>query len=240
MNATAGADPPAEADGLSDQEYFQAIEETFLYHRGAPLLLSPSDYRMAREWHRAGIPLDVVLRALREFFERQAAREDPKRVWGLRQCRPAVEGAWRELRELTAPGRRGPTAGEGAEPLEVGERLEALARSLPEALPGREELARRVRALAAGRGGGTEPDPQAVEEALAALDEEAVTSALDGLEPERRSALEEETDRTLSVLAERVPREEAGRSRERLLRQKVRRAVGLPTLSLFAPEAEGG
>ena len=240
MSETAGADPPAEPDGLSDHQYFQAIEETFLHLRGAPLLLSPSDYRMAREWHREGIPLDVVLRALREFFERQRARETPKRVWGLRQCRPAVEGAWRELRELTAPGRRGPGAGEETAPLDVGARLQALAGSLPEELPGREALAHRIRELAAGAGDGGEPDPQAVEEGLAALDEEALTSALDGLDPDRRSALEEETERTLSVLADRVPREEAGRSRKRLLRQKVRRAVGLPTLSLFAPEAEEG
>ncbi|MFP3940288.1 MAG: hypothetical protein ACLF0P_08275 [Thermoanaerobaculia bacterium] len=239
MSATAGADPPADPDGLSDQEYFQAIEETFLYHRGAPLLLSPSDYRMAREWHRAGIPLDVVLRALKEFFEGHAAREDPKRVWGLRQCRPAVEGAWRSLRELTAPGRHGPAA-EDSEPLDLERRLGALADSLPEGVPGREELARRIRELGGTAEGSSGLDPQVVEEGLASLEEEAVAAALDGLEPERRAGLEEEAERTLAVLADRVPREEAGKSRERLLRQKVRRAVGLPTLSLFAPEAEEG
>lgn len=227
-----GEDRPQAADEggeeLTDFQYFQAIETTFLLLRGSPLLLSPSDYRVARGWHRDGVPLDLVLRKLEEFFERHRERDDPKKVWGLRQCRPLVDAAWKGLRELTAPGERA----EAAEPLELEPRLAALARSLPEDLPGCEELARRIEALA-GKG-----DPRVAEERLGDLEEEAVDALLEALSPDQRAALEEDVESSLAALADRVPREEAERAKDRLLRQRIRRRAGLPTLSLFAPEAE--
>lgn len=238
MSGTGGADPGADDavagvggdEDLTDFQYFQAIETTFLLLRGAPLLLSPSDYRVARGWHRDGVPLDLVLRKLEEFFERHRERDDPKKVWGLRQCRPLVDAAWKGLRELTAPGERA----EAAEPLELEPRLAALARSLPEGLPGRDDLARRIVALA------DRVDPRRVEERLGALEEEAVDALLVALPPGERNTLEAEVDASLAALADRVPREEAERAEDRLLRQRVRRRAGLPTLSLFAPEAEVG
>jgi hypothetical protein len=217
-------------EDLTDFQYFQAIETTFLLHRGAPLLLSPSDYQVARRWHRDGVPLDLVLRKLEEFFERHGEREDPKKVWSLRQCRPLVDAAWKNLRELTAPGERGAEA----EPLELAPRLAALARALPAGLPGREELAGRIEALA-GTG-----DPRAAEERLGVLEDEVVDALLAALAPDERAALEDEVEAGLAALADRVPREEAERARVRLLRQRVRRKAGLPTLSLFAPEAQQG
>lgn len=217
-------------DELTDFQYFQAIETTFLLLRGAPLLLSPSDYQVARRWHRDGVPLDLVLAKLEEFFERHGEREDPKKVWSLRQCRPLVDAAWKNLRELTAPGERAAEA----EPLELAPRLAALARALPAELPEGDELARRIEALA-GTG-----DPRAAEERLGALEEEAVDAILAGLGPEERAALEGEVEAALAQLADRVPREEAERARDRLLRQRARRRAGLPTLSLFAPEAQPG
>ncbi|HSL82740.1 MAG TPA: hypothetical protein VLF66_08180 [Thermoanaerobaculia bacterium] len=215
-------------DELTDFQYFQAIESTFLLHRGAPLTLSPSDYHVARTWHREGVPLDLVLRKIEEFFERHGEREDPKKVWSLRQCRPRVDAAWKNLRELTAPGARAPEA----EPLELGPRLAALARALPAGLPGREELAGRIGDLA-GAG-----DPRAAEARLGVLEEEAVDALLAGMAREERAALEQEVEESLAALADRVPREEAQRARGRLLRQRARRQAGLPTLSLFAPEAQ--
>ncbi len=234
MSGTGGAEEAPGGGGageeLTDFQYFQAIETTFLLLRGAPLLLSPSDYRVARDWHREGVPLDLVLGKLEEFFERHGEREDPKKVWSLRQCRPLVDAAWKNLRELTAPGERA----EEAEPLELEPRLAALARSLPEDLPGRGELARRMEALAG------QDDPRRAEEGLGALEEEAVDGIIAALTPEERTALEQQVETALAALADRVPQEEADRARERLLRQRARRRAGLPTLSLFAPEADPG
>lgn len=228
MSGTGGVDPGGGGDELTDFQYFQAVESTFLLHRGAPLTLSPSDYHVAKKWHQEGVPLDLVLREIEEFFESQGEREDPRKVWSLRQCRPRVDAAWKSLRELTAPGERAAEA----EPLELGPRLAALARALPPGLPGREELAGRIEALA-GTG-----DPRAAEERLGVLEEAAVDAVLAGLEPAERAALEGEVEAALAQLADRVPREEADRARDRLLRRRARRRAGLPTLSLFAPEAE--
>jgi hypothetical protein len=174
------------------------------------------------------VPLELVLRELEEFFDRRRLKEDAKQVRSLRQCRPKIDAAWRSLKELTAPGARAA----GAEPLAVAPRLAALARALPEGLPGREALAEEIAALA------TLADPRRIEERLGELEERAVDDLLAGLRSEEAKALEAQVDRTLAALAGRVPADEAGRARQRLLRQKARRQAGLPTLSLFAPEAE--
>ena len=50
----------ADSEAEADQAYFQAIEETFVRLRGAPLLLSPADWQVARRWHRDGVPLPLV------------------------------------------------------------------------------------------------------------------------------------------------------------------------------------
>ncbi|MGD2114214.1 MAG: hypothetical protein PVG07_04115 [Acidobacteriota bacterium] len=261
----------ADPDGLSDHAYFQAIEGVFVELRGAPLLLSPKDWQTARDWHREGIPLDLVLRTLEEVFERRRERGEDSAVGSLRYCNRAVRAAWKRVRELTevaagqpGGGAAGRSPGSSADPaLDLPARLDALARALPEDLPGRESLAARIRGLAppAGEASGEEPEPgpepaggeaagatgrtrpawdeRRVEEALAALDREAVEGLIEGLPEERRRSLDEEVRRSLDALADRLPRDEIGRARERLLAQKVRRLYALPTLSLFAPEAEG-
>jgi len=218
-------------DGLTDHLYFQAIEATFLRLRGSPLLLSPKDWRTAQEWHRQGIPLDLVERALEELFAERREREADRKVSSLRYCAPRVRAAWAALRELTAPGARGPEA--GAARIELEPRLRALAGSLPAELPSRDALAERIAALA------SLTDPRAVEERLAALEDETVDGLLAALRPRERKALESQVDRTLATLAGRLPAEETDRTRDRLLRQRLRRRAGLPPLSLFAPEAEG-
>lgn len=234
MSATGGTDAPEpspEPDGRSDQEYFQAVEAVFLRLRGSPLLLSPKDWRTAQAWHRQGIPLDVVERALEEVFERRRERGDDRKVSSLRYCAPAVEAWWKRLRELTAPGDR--TAVERGEPaLELAPRLEALASALPEELSRRNEVAERIRALA------EEDDPRRVEEALGALEADLLDALLADLPEDDRAALEGEAEASLASLADRMTREDARRTRDRLMRQKARRRAGLPTLSLFAPEAE--
>lgn len=232
-------DPRDETAELNDHEYFQAIEEVFVRLRGAPLLLSPKDWQTARTWHREGIPLGLVLRTLEEVFEGRRERGDQDKISSLRYCSRAVRAAWTEIRELTAVADRP----EGSESEErtvpaVAERLEALAQSLPKALPGRGEVRDRLSDLGRPEGGEREADERRVEEALAALDGEVVMRLIEGLGAERRRSLDEEVERSLETLAERVPLEELGRARERLLAQKVRRMYGLPTLSLFAPEAE--
>jgi hypothetical protein len=206
----------------SDHAYFQAIEEIFVELRGAPLLLSPADWQVARRWHREGIPLDLVRSTLEEVFAKRKERGAKGKISSLRYCAPAVEAAWADLRELTAPAHRAE-----APAFEVAPRLAALAASLP----GRENLATQVTHLSG--------DPQEVEERLAALDRQMLDQAWEGLDGEGRSEVEAAVEKTLASLAGRLPLAELASSRERLVRQTLRRKLGLPVLSLFSPEAQG-
>ena len=216
---------PDEPDQDTDHAYFQSVEEIFVGLRGSPLLLSPADWQVARGWHREGVPLDLVRRALEEVFAKRKERGAKGKISSLRYCAPAVEAAWEELKDLAAPGHRAE-----APAFEVAPRLAALAAALPRELPGKDLLAARITAL--------DGDAQAVEERLAALDREMLDGATAALDGEVRAEIGAAVEKTLASLAGRLPAEELERSRERLARQALRRRRGLPVLSLFSPEAE--
>jgi hypothetical protein len=224
MSAT-GSGP---TDPDPDHAYFQAVEEIFVELRGAPLLLSPADWQVARRWHQDGVPLDLVRRTLVEVFAKRKERGAKGKISSLRYCAPAVEAAWADLKALTAPGQRAV-----APAFEVAPRLAALAAALPPALTGREALAARLIGMSSDAG-----DPQDVEERLAALDREMLDGVAAGLDPEGRTEIGAAVEKTLALLRGRVPAEEIEASRDRLFRQTLRRRLGLPVLSLFSPEAE--
>jgi len=203
----------------SDHAYFQAIEEIFVRLRGAPLLLSPADWQVASRWHREGVPLDLVGRVLEEVFAKRKERGTKGKINSLRYCAPAVEAAWADLRELTAPGERSEAA-----PLDISGRL----RNLAAAVPAR--FAERVLAL--------QGDAPSVEAALSALDREMLAASSASLAPELREEVEAAVEKTLAALKGRLPADEMERSRERLTWQVLRQRLGLPVLSLFSPEAQ--
>lgn len=215
----------AESQKDPDHAYFQAVEEIFVELRGSPLLLSPADWQVARRWHQEGIPLELVRRTLQEVFAKRKERGAKGKISSLRYCAPAVEAAWAELRDLMAPGDRA-----AAPTFEVTPRLAALAASLPPSLPDRETLAARLIALAGA--------PQEVEDHLAALDREMLDAAAEGLDAESQGEIATAVEKTLTLLGGRLPADELESSRERLVRQALRRRLGLPVLSLFSPEAE--
>jgi hypothetical protein len=202
----------------TDHAWFQAVEEIFVRLRGAPLLLSPADWQVASRWHREGVPLDLVRQALEEVFAKRKERGTKGRINSLRYCAPAVEAAWAELRELTAPGERDP-----APALDIPSRLRNLAALVPP------EIAPRVIAL--------HGDAPSVEAALSALDREMLAAADASLEPGLRREVDAAVEKTLAALRGRLPAEELERSRERLTHQVLRQRLGLPVLSLFSPEA---
>jgi hypothetical protein len=209
-----------------DHAYFQAIEEIFVRLRGSPLLLSPADWQVARRWHRDGVPLDLVRRALEEVFAKRKERGAKGKISSLRYCASAVEAAWSDLRELTAPGER-----LEAPAFDASSRLRALAAALPAELAGRDALAARIASQAG--------DPQEIEEALAVLDREMLAAAAASLEGALRGEVEAAVEKTLTGLRGRLAADELERSRERLTWQVLRQRLALPLLSLFSPEAEG-
>ncbi len=208
-----------------DHAYFQAIEEIFVRLRGAPLLLSPADWQAARRWHREGVPLDLVRQALEEVFAKRKERGAKGRISSLRYCASAVEAAWDELRELTAPGER-----LEAPHFEPSLRLQALAAALPPDLAGRDGLTARIVALVG--------DPPEIEEELAVLDREMLSAAAASLDDALRAEVEAAVEKTVAGLRGRLPADELERSRERLTWQVLRQRLALPVLSLFSPEAE--
>jgi hypothetical protein len=204
-----------------DHAYFQAIESSFIRWRGAPLLLSPSDWQLARQWHRQGIPLDLVLETLEEVFVTRQARGAKGKVQGLRYCAPAVEKAWSARQELTATGER------LAPPkLDLTERLHGLAKTLVETTSVSKDLTDRLAAL--------EGAPEDVEAALADLDREMIDQATADLSDASLKTIGEAIEESLAKLDSRLDNEEAARMRERLLREAIRRRLNLPVLSLFA------
>jgi len=230
--ATAGAVEPAEATGLAcaaaetDQAYFLAIEDFFVRLRGAPLMLSPADWHVARRWHRQGLPLGLVRRAIQEALARRRER-GAKGYIGLRYCARAVEAAWVEHSELAAPGSR-----DTAPAFDAAARLRGLAAALPAGFSGVAALQARLAALASA-----ELDAQTVEERLADLDGATLESALAALACDERAALDAGVEKAIAALGGRLPAAEVARARERLARQVLRGRLGLPTLSLFSPEA---
>jgi hypothetical protein len=220
-----------EAQEAAERAYFQAIEEAFVELRGAPLLLSPADWQVARRWQREGVPLDLVRNAMTEVFAKRKERGAKGKISSLRYCAPAVEAAWDHLRELAVADQRERTPGAG---LDLPARLRALAAALPEELPEREAWAARIGDL-----GGIAGGSQAVEEGLAALDRELLDAASARLSKRVGKEVEETVERTLATLTGRVADEELARSRDQLRRQIVRKRSALPVLSLFSPEAEG-
>ncbi len=211
------------------QIYFKAVEEEFLQLRGAPLTLTSFDWHIAEAWHLAGIPLDLVRQVMNEVFAKRRERKSKGRISGLLYVAPAVEKAWAAERELTVTGERS-----AASAIDVPARLRGLAAALAPALPmlgpGAADLAAEVTALAG-------PSPQ-VEELLADLDRVLMERAWAGLPGDLRAEVQAAAERTLAALAGRVDAQELERSRDRLRTQLVRQRLGLPVLSLFAPEAE--
>ena len=207
-----------------DHAYFQAIEEIFVRLRGAPLLLSPADWQVARRWHQEGIPLDLVRRSLEEVFEKRKERATKGKINSLRYCAPAVEAAWADLRELTAPGERAE-----APALDIPARLGNLAAALPATVLDRDAFVEKITALA-----GDAPD---VEAALSVLDRDLLAAVASALDSEPRKEIEAAVEKTLEALRGRIPAEELERSRERLTHQVLRQRLALPVLSLFSPEA---
>jgi hypothetical protein len=209
----------------AEHAYFQAIEAAFVRLRGSPFLLSPADWRLAQDWYRRGVPLELVDRALAETFARRAERGVTEKVQSLRYCRHAVEAAWAARRELGVAALAG-----RADPLLVRPRLLALAAALPPA----------ASVHFGPRLVGLEGEAPAVEEALAALDRELVAAAASALEASDQAALEAEVEVALGDLARRLPAQELADCRRRLRAQAVRRRAGLPQLSLFSPDAQPG
>jgi hypothetical protein len=213
----------SKAEGKADHAYFQAVEKVFIELRGAPLLLSPSDWRIAKIWRGQGIPLRLVLNTLREVFDRRQ-REGKDKVQGLRYLKPAVAKAWKQGRELLAVPTSPPPA------FDLPGRLQALGDTLVPCLPARELWRQRIPGL--------EGSAEAVEKALGELDGQVLVLAQVSLSKVEKESLEEDWAQARTALARRLPAAEVAASAERLRERLLRERLHFPLLSLFSPLAQ--
>lgn len=206
----------------AEQLYFLALEKVFIAERGSPLYLSPKDWHVALAWYEAGIPLEWVERTLHEIFEQRRSRGTDDKIVSLGYCRRSVEAAWKRQQKLAAPPVETPA-------IDVAARLAALAAALPEDLAARDAWARRLTEL--------EGTAEEVEARLQELDRELLEAA-STVDPQTRARLDEDLRGALANLARRLPAAELEGVEARLAERLLRDLLGLPVLSLFAPEAE--
>ncbi|MEE2777951.1 MAG: hypothetical protein VYE73_14440 [Acidobacteriota bacterium] len=183
--------------------------------------MSPADWKVAQGWRDEGMPVDFVIEALSEVFERRREREAEERVSSLRYCAAPVKAAWRHQQELLGPARRQP-----APALDVGQRLVALADSLPASWGPSASIAGWVRQL--------EGTASEVEVRLEQLDDEMLAMAWAGIDQEGRDELDDSLREGVGRLSSRLAGVELDHARRLLRARRVRRKLGLPVLSLFA------
>jgi len=218
----------AEPGDAADQAYFLAIERAFLALRGRATLLAAEDWQTAREWRRAGIPVEFVVAVMESLVERQRERKSKRGVSSLRYFRAAVAAAWDEQLAHRAGG--------GAPPADPGPpaatRLERLAAAVPPELPGAAALRQAIASLSGPL--------DVVETELDELERRFLADYAAGLPAVERAAIDRRVERALASAAADLPEATRSQVRTSLERQNLRRATGLPVLSLFSPAAIRG
>lgn len=236
------SDTPSEASEL-DHAYFQALEAAFIRLRGAPLLLSPADWQVAKEWRGEGVPIDLVVRVMERIFGRQGDSAKRTGIRSLRYFRTAVARSWRRILELGG----GESVGLDAEPVDIRARLERLAAALPSPAalrknavggtdPLGEALARAIEGVAEkvlSLAGNT----RSVEAELRKLDRAVMVRLREGLDAATLASLEESVQENLAALSDRMAADTRDQTLELLLVRRLRQELNLPVLSLFSPES---
>jgi len=233
LQEDAGQSAPAIDE--SDEGYYEGVESCFVARRGSPLFITPSEWDLVWRWEQLGIPLAVVKEGIDRVFERPKTLQKARR---LGYCRQTVEASFRRFRESSLGGRGAATSSEdaGAEAYlrETSSRL----RELDAALPGEERglalflerAADAVRSLSERAG----KAPGEAERDLAALDEELVAESEAVVGDRERDELRREAESSLDSYRERMPEKIYRAALESAYRRRLRKRIGLPTLSLYS------
>jgi hypothetical protein len=173
--------------------YFTEIEDRFQQRRGSLLMLSTLDWALIETWREAGVPLEAVLRGIDAAFDKHDAQalrsaRRQRKVNGLAWCAQAVLEAVQQSREAAVGA--APTANEaresGFEAARIAHYLNRNAAALLRAAANLPQLARTATVETADR--------------LATLASDLAPTS----NPEPRTLNLEDTDRTLTVLEEKL------------------------------------
>ena len=228
-----------EGPELDEAAYAMKVEEAFITERGTPFLVSPKDWTLIRGWREGGIPVDVVVRAVRETFEKRRARGQAGKISSIAYCASSVEELWEmERRGLVGKPTGAPVAGANAPAREeilalLSGRLRAASRPFAGS-EGAEALLRRSREKAAAKVDAIprEGPFEEIEERLSVIEASLVRSALNGLPPEQQALVESRVAEALGDVASVSPHV-VDRMRRALTRREVRLLLGLPALTLL-------
>jgi hypothetical protein len=216
-----------------EAEYYQAVEEYFVSHRGDPLFLSNAEWNLVRRWRLAGLPLRIVLRGIRDALDSHAHGWNRERkVKSLAYCAAEVERAEERWRRALAL---------GSEPgLDAAAALKGFAHDLRRA----RELGPRGRELALVLARELEeraevPSLDEVTAWLAEREGRLVVALAEDAGAERVKALEAEIELGLERWRQRMPARVVETLRRESRARRLLEAHALPRLSLFHLEAGG-
>lgn len=225
---------------MPDEEaYATRVEEAFIAERGTPFLLSPKDWTLIRGWREAGIPVETVIRAVGDAFEKRRARGQAGKISSIAYCANAVEELWEmERRGLVGKADTAPAAGASAPAKEqIFALLSAGLRGASgrfAAADGIEDSLGRVREKAAAKIDALprEGSFEESESALAVIEASLVRSVLHSLPPKQKELVESRVAEALGDVAGVSP-VVVERMRRALTRREVRALLGLPALTLL-------
>ena len=228
---------------MEEEEYFQLIEDYFVQKRGNPMLLSPKEWALIREWHDAGIPGEVVLRAIdRGFASKKEEFESPV---SLKYFNRIVKSEYKRYLK-SQEGLTNETKDAALDSANIEQFLERLVKGLQEsseqaAIAGnramaellqgcREKLSRDV--LTPYKETPTS-DLQRVEHQLATLEKEIEKVLLQTVSDSQLNTFKEDAMRDLKSFEEKIDLPVYQEMVTRALIKSVRKLYNSPRLSLF-------
>jgi BirA family biotin operon repressor/biotin-[acetyl-CoA-carboxylase] ligase len=217
---------------MTEDSYYAEVERYFVERRGSPLFITPGEWQLVFEWERLGIPLDVVKKGIDRVFERPQALLKRRK---LGYCRQTVAAAFRRFREAGVGSESGAADGDEATSIAsyIGE-LAASLRSLSlEWRSGNESFSRALGELAAGVESLADSPSGDVEAVLGDCDSRLLDAAEAAAGGDVVEELTRDAEASLASYRERMPEKIYRAAVVSAYRRRLRKKLGLPTLSLY-------
>ena len=236
-------------DGWNYFNYFTEIEEYFWKKRGAHLLVSPLDWAIMEAWHKAGVPLEAVLKGIDKAFEsyQRSRRGAGKPLKSLAYCTDAVLEAAEEQQEAAAGS--GPKSGRAAaaetfsrEEMKtyftknMEKLLQAAAKNsatLPEMAARLTEIARSLEGSASLLEVPGKMDLEDLERRLTILDDKMHAALTSHAPEEMMLKIRREVDGQLAPYRRKMKADQLALIEKQYVQKRLLEEFGLPRLSLF-------
>ena len=223
---------------MSSRSYLRQIEQTYLDQSGSGIMLSPRDLDLALRWEAAGVPVDVVIGAIRQAFAESTGK---RRERGLASMTWRVDRAAKEWRERSVGVAQ--TAADVKTPDlttkldRVLDRIERAGREVSHAVfkQALRGMWREVRELRQRVELGLVDD---VVDPLVRLEREVLREVYGQLDDETRQRVDKRVEQVLGQTARALDRDARVEARGHQQRKIVRAEMGVPDLVLALEEPE--